>query len=495
MNARIPLPRLSWLAPLVVLGVAAGLQFQVALNHDVAWLLLAAQRMLRGGSYTADFFETNLPLAIAAYIPVEWLGALTGMPAPAATRCWTLLLAVQSAGLCVALLRPAQRSLLAAWLLAGLILLPAYDFAQKEHFIALLLLPFLGLLAAPRPVAAPLRAYVSLLAALGAYLKPHYAPLPFVLLAIHGGRGGLRPALQSLEFGVLAGCGLAYGVLVLLLYPEWFEVASWAQDLYGAYRRVDGFEVVTWELAASVALLGFLAVLARAGKLSGQSLAPFLVAGAYGLLAYVLQLKGWRYQWLPGGIFTFAAMGIALCAGSGLWVAAGRGTRLALLALGACGAVHALAAALAAPRTAALMKSEFVQALSGLPRGAPIAVLSTANVPFFPTVTVLELTWSSRYHALWPLAGLAAAPQQLSGAAADALLERYREPFVASVVEDFQRYRPVAVVVDERPGQFGLPEGFRILDFLQADPRFAAVWSGYAPGMAGEGLVVYFARQ
>ena len=49
---------IAWLAVLAQATVIFRLQADlVALNHDVAWLLLAARRALDGGRYGVDFFE------------------------------------------------------------------------------------------------------------------------------------------------------------------------------------------------------------------------------------------------------------------------------------------------------------------------------------------------------------------------------------------------------------------------------------------------------
>jgi len=42
-------------------------------NHDVAWLLLAAGRMLDGGTYLTEFYEVNWPMAIMIVLGVTFV--------------------------------------------------------------------------------------------------------------------------------------------------------------------------------------------------------------------------------------------------------------------------------------------------------------------------------------------------------------------------------------------------------------------------------------
>ena len=70
------------------------------LNHDVAWLLIAAGRMIAGGTYSADYFEINMPLAIAAYIPPHLFARSFGITLEQGLVVWISLLILQTILLC-----------------------------------------------------------------------------------------------------------------------------------------------------------------------------------------------------------------------------------------------------------------------------------------------------------------------------------------------------------------------------------------------------------
>lgn len=49
------------------------IQSHIILNEDVLWLVTATQRLLAGGSYVNNFFETNPPLILYLYTPAVLL--------------------------------------------------------------------------------------------------------------------------------------------------------------------------------------------------------------------------------------------------------------------------------------------------------------------------------------------------------------------------------------------------------------------------------------
>ncbi|MDH5555850.1 MAG: hypothetical protein OEZ03_00795, partial [Alphaproteobacteria bacterium] len=64
---------------LAVFVAAAILQLLYVLpNHDSVWLLVAAERMLDGGTYERDFFEVNPPLAILLHAPAFLVQKIIG---------------------------------------------------------------------------------------------------------------------------------------------------------------------------------------------------------------------------------------------------------------------------------------------------------------------------------------------------------------------------------------------------------------------------------
>jgi hypothetical protein len=243
-SCRSGLPALALVLP--VFAASLYLRRDLPLNHDVAWLLVAAHRMAAGGTYLSDFFEINTPLAIALYLPPLALQGLGGLPVATTTSIWTAALILQSLLLIAVLGRRSQDAAIArlatapglAWLAVVLVLLPAYDFGQREHLATVLFLPFLVMLCAGNASAGiALRSYVSVIAAIGFLIKPHYAALPMLLLGLQARRQRSLQPLRGIEALALLLVTLGLALSIALRYRGWLACAQWTTDLYGAYHQ------------------------------------------------------------------------------------------------------------------------------------------------------------------------------------------------------------------------------------------------------------------
>lgn len=473
--------------PIALFALVALTQFGAMQNHDVAWYLVAASRMAAGGSYLADFFEMNLPLAIGLYVPpavvAEWLG---WTPATV-TRLWVLALAAQSLALVAWIqtrarllddLTPVTRAFAASWLVAGLLVVPAYHFGQREHLIVILATPWLCLLGTRDAAAVPsaLRHYVVVLAAVGFFVKPHYAPLPFLLLLLKAWHDpGWRPQLAVAATTTFA-VGLLYAAWVVLFQREWFEVAAWAFDLYGAHG---GHFLAYFLNAQGVLVLGALALLGVV--LTQEEFRrrgwPLVVAAAWAICAYGAQNRGWAYHLLPTACWGFLATGLAvLChlqrpARRFGWV-----LHASALGLAAALAVTSVRDYLGTPRAGALLQTQAAALLRGAPGGTAY-VLSYDLDPAFPLVAALGLQWGSRYSGMWPLPMLLHA-QLWDSPELAAVHERYWDAYLVALANDLERYQPGRVLLDVPEFQ-EYERDVDVLEVLTRHPRFAQAWSRY----------------
>ena len=498
----------SWVLPLLMVAVALSLRLDAALNHDVAWLYMAAGRLLGGGSYANDVFEVNMPLAIAVYFPARLLAGLTGLSPSAAIGSWVFVLSAQCLWLLMYLgparvddvRGPLATPLWMSWLIAALLLVPGYHFAQREHLVVILGLPFVFLMARPtRRPGRRLRCYISVVAGIGFFIKPHYATLPALLLLYAAFRERNLKPLWSCEAASLAAVGAGALALTLLLYPEWLTCARWAADLYGAYRKARPGAVLLappFPIVAAAALS--ICALAGIRRDFRRTAFPLLMMSVFGMIAYGLQAKGWAYQLLPASIPLFILVGLAVayCRATCRLTAGDRALTGCAFAVASMAMV---AVALAnsptnLPSWARLRESPIGQALALAPPGEHVYVFSTTMVPVFPTVLSLNLEWSSRFPSLWPLAGIEWRKQHPALGDADAVAH-YSEQLKQMVLADLRRHAPGVVLLDRRAGQFGLPPGYDILSFFLADAGFRTLWRGYQVIGESTDYVIYVRHQ
>ena len=502
-------PAAAWTALASCFAFGIALQLSQPIHHDVGWLLVATRHLLRGARiYDEDVVEINPPTILWILAPALALARALGASEIAGVRAWAFASAAGSLALCAAVLRRAlgpERAPLRRWTLAALafaFLVPLHrQFAQREHWMALLLLPYVLVLGARGSGASPGRALAvasGSLAAVALALKPHQLLVP-ALLELHlalrrrSARALLRP-----ETAALAVVGTAFVAAVAAFTPAYLtRVLPLAADVYGAFQRPRVELLRPAQLV--LLLLSGLAVLRVRGDPARAELARSCwLAGAGAWLAHLVQATGWPYHLIPFETAALAALAIALAPDRAARLP---GRPVPALAAAGLGAVVATALALAPPFGAIATlrsggawrrgeESGIVGELADLLRehgaGGPVVFLSTRLEWGFPAVNYAGVDWSSRFGWLWPLpaviraraTGADPAPERL------AAIERY---VAASLVEDFERAPPQLVFVDAPARAFGTGgKPVDLLETLLRDPGFARIWRGYEPfGRAG----------
>ncbi|WP_156840164.1 hypothetical protein [Novosphingobium aquimarinum] len=273
-----------------------------AFNHDLAFVVVGGQKLLVGGQFGVDVTDPNPPLAwwlATAFLAIG--NALRLAPQTSAT-VFTLAL---SFGACLFIARAAgTRHAIAAAIV--LLALPGYDFGQREHWLAILALPWL-LAAADwrdrRKLGRGMRTVAVASGAIGFCLKPYFVLIPIAVECwFLVRRRSLADALRPGNFGLLA-IGVLYGLSVWALAPEYYtRVLPDTLAIYWAFD-VSFAEILRIHALPSLLIVAGGAMLLRATT-SVPPRAQALAAATLGaLLAAVLQFKGWQYHFLPERAF------------------------------------------------------------------------------------------------------------------------------------------------------------------------------------------------
>ncbi len=173
------------MAFVILLGIyfaAWIIQSTILLNHDVSWLMQASKRMFEGGSYTQDFFELNPPMILYIYFPVVYLVKTLSISTIIAIRIWIILLASCSLFMCYFFLRTNTWLLLC--IATTFLILPIYEFGQRESILLILMMPYL-LLISHRLEGEAIGAFyafgIGLFSGFGFALKPYFLLTPILL--------------------------------------------------------------------------------------------------------------------------------------------------------------------------------------------------------------------------------------------------------------------------------------------------------------------------
>ena len=476
-------------------------------NHDAAAVLQFSQRWLAGEGLYTRLIDVNpplifllnlLPAAIAAYTPVGAITALRLCVLGYGLLCWRLAWLARDRGAEGEIERAFLDALPMLFLLAA-----GYDFAQREHLMALAALPYL--LAASRRCAGQIprgRVPIALMAALAFALKPHFLALPAlvecaVLLAGYRRQPRIASAivlwLHAPEPWVLGLVWAAYLALIAVAFPAYLhEVVPLAR---ATYLGIGGFTL--WQLlilprlAAANALLLPLLVLAffrpaRRFTAPRGALPRLLGLAALAALAAALaQHKGWSYHIVPIEFFA-CTLASLLAAG---WLdrigaaAHSPGAQKIAGALAGLFALYVISNGEAPWKQLYYPDSEaggLTRLLAKEAGGGTALILSPGVYPIFPALNDAGITSTSRFTDLWPLQG------SYQSCLPDG--RRYRDPAEMAppealvwrtIAEDFAARPPTAVLVDDSPGIPWCGAEFDFIAYFTRNPVFANVWRHY----------------
>ena len=469
--------------------IAFAVQLSVPLNWDVAWLTYLAREANEGVGVYREYIEINPPLQLWLLRPVVASADLIGVPVASMVK-WVLF------GIAVGLTwnlgcgvpKRLREQLL--WGVAfGALLLPMDQFAQRDHFSALLVLPtaaVTGLRRAGHEVARRRAVLAGLLAGAAVALKPHYAVV-LPLLAAYGAWGKHRwwqDLARQPELWLSPVILAAYLLSIAALTPEYFDQARTYGGYYLEWHQAQPHEwlqPLTF-LTMAVALGWGIVRRGHPYRIIGDAL--LLVSlGLY--LAALIQYKGFSYHLLPAAIGASALLPLI--------VSSKRYAVASLVALVALVAVYQ------GERWAASAKRR-VNAVSATLRytGARSVLVATHMVrTAWPTVLVEDVRWSSSFPSTWWMARLVEKrvdgvnwnpefePGDLSPVERR-LLERF--------ADDLEKRQPdlvIAYVPDRRiePYRVG------IMEVLALEPRAIKALSGYTLVPTGNGSLCLYARR
>jgi hypothetical protein len=499
---------------LVFIGIGMFVQFSSGMGHDLSWLLFVSGRLVDGADiYGRDLFEWNQPMILWVLAPPVMISDRFDLSIFTCARLYIALLG--SIGLLIsgaiaryslAEERPVVRRYLLAVMAYGLFILPGHSFGQREHLIAILLMPELLLLSAHAGNWAVPRRWVALAgiaAGLAISIKPQYGMLVIVweIYLVLRHRHVLFFVRRDLVMLVLV-C-LAYVTAVLVLAPGYLgHVVPLAVDAYWVYQSPLE-QIVKVEhcvmLAASLLVLPLVW-----GRRDLREYALVLLLAAAGFYAIaLLQGTGWKYHFLPFQItlLTLAMLPLLrLVVGWRARLVEGheelgwvwRG--LAAIAVG-LGALALLLWLPGAPKTAvekgklwrmgrtmgnvAVLEASLVEHATG----GSVWAVSPSLVAIFPAVMHADVGWSSRFAGVFLPAVVARyerhgpdVPERLSAARVEEIERFVRD----AAIEDLERRPPSLILIDrvKRRKVFDR-QPFDFLEFFLEDPRFGEIWSRY----------------
>ncbi|OAJ34592.1 hypothetical protein [Piscirickettsia salmonis] len=311
----------SKLLILLLLIISVLIQAHIILNEDVLWLATATQRLLAGGSYANNFFETNPPLILYLYTPAVLLAKYTHITIGVAIYSLTFFIGIMSLLLSYLVIKIIfiENKLIVNLLITSLLIiyfvLPMYSFAEREHLMLMLVMPYILLSAAHDQVCVKksVRAFIGISAALGFCIKPYFIFTPLFIETLFLIKYRNRKLLFRYELIFLVVTSMIYVVSVYFVTPSYFSVIiPYDINFYAGFESVSKLSLFSSPFVAVSIVIFINAIFVCFLFKSYSHFILILLLSIAGLfLAYFIPGQPWYYHLLP--MYSVAAFSAVLC--------------------------------------------------------------------------------------------------------------------------------------------------------------------------------------
>ena len=500
----------TWmLLTLAAAGMATLLALLPAVGHGQLWCLYVAQRILHGTKlYGPELLESNPPLIMVLLLAPAALSQFLHLPITALFKLGVLSLEAASAIVSLRILRRIQPSLtpsklweLAFFFLVIYAVVPARDFGQRDHLLAILCLPYVLAAALDaeshhphQPLSRTLALLIGIAAGLGICLKPHHILIPIAIeAALLIKRRSVRTLLRPEPLAIAATC-LAYLAAIHLFTPNYItQVVPLLRDVYWAIGHLTLpqllLEAIQLHILAAITLT--LYFFNNQNNPLRPATLNLILAGVASTIAYYLQGTGWYYQQLPAISFFATALGLQLLQFATRpmpsWTPkAAAGLSILALTLTAYFSGYTLKHPTTFP--AGLSNIPDPTFFSDLPPNTPVAILTTVVDDSVPPIFTHHLLWAQRTNNLWVLPAIlrnetpnGQPPQHKIPPTRLDELDRQQHLWM---VEDLNRWSPALILVlrcEDPTVQCQILEDRHdnLLAWFQRDAAFHAAFAQY----------------
>lgn len=396
------------------------------LNHDVAWPLHLATRVLAGDRLYVDLIEVNPPLIIWLGLPTVLLEQILGLARTLVYPAVVAILATATVWLSIRLSRRSltetESAVFACVLAVAILVLPGASFNEREHVFTILTLPYVIVTALRVSGVRPRGAWLSAVpAGIGFCIKPHFV-LVFLALETWSLVKRVGPWVGT---WVVIAIGGAYACALLTLTPEYVPMMLRIGAAYASSNHIPLSELLVKPRA-------FVPMLSLVNVVPGGSTANLrrtlgVFVGASVLIALV-QGKDFFYPYhfypaLAGALLLWILGLIAIS--KGRWI-----PRSAFVGAAAVGII-AIGDVVVRPGSRHGQWLE-IEAFRTVARGERALVLSKRQGDAWPAVTYAEIAWSFKMPCFWAAGTTPYADSLTTRLAIQALAERPKLVFVTT---------------------------------------------------------------
>lgn len=298
---------LFWFFALICLVPWVYIQHQTSVNSDVAWLSICAARILDGGSLLQDCYDSNPPLSILIYIPYIWLSNALDVPTYDTLFWVTTLWAGLGVLTTITLLQSfpvfnaIEKRIIALTYLCAVTIIPTIYLSERDHFLAIMILPFILLqlaLTYGYKTARMTTVFVLVLGGITLLLKPHYGLIPAFLFLHRMVVQKRLWVMKDIDFLTLLFLTGVYVGVVLLYFQGFAHIIL--PDILQTYLHYNApqrtYATAMPYIVLTVCCLGGVFLLKDHSRSVLQALG---ICAGLALVIYIIQMKGFTYHRLP----------------------------------------------------------------------------------------------------------------------------------------------------------------------------------------------------
>lgn len=468
------------------------MQSRLLLNWDVSWLIHATRRLMAGGTYIKDFPDINPPMILYLTIPVILLSKFLSITTIVAMRLYIFLMASVSLCMCYSLIKnifsqkDRGRGYLFLIILAVIFLiLPIYEFGQREHVMVILIMPYL-LAATYRLQGGKINLWfaivIGLLAGAGFCIKPFFLAT-FALIELYSILykrqffAWIRP-----EVVIILSLLAAYAISTVLLQPDYFKIIiPLALRFYYIAVHYSWDKLILHPiLLFSYSMIIFSAIQYHENQY--KVLNNILVLTLIGfMIAYFMQQTTWYYHLLP--VFALSILTGTLSIDSLLpQNTLNKQGYVFSIALGTMIFAYPFYFVSYNYLNSIIYKNNMgnlITDMRSFAKHQKVYFLTTTPSMEFPAVDYAESIPASRCASHIWIAGIIKPTNNKS-------LENQRNKdknyFVDMIADELNTNKPKFVFVDTNPHKFYLDNiDFNYLAYFSQNQHFKQAWKAYAP--------------
>ncbi len=473
-------------------ALQAYLRFQSDIIPDAAWFIYVADQLLHGKTLYADIIEVNPPLGMWLVVPIVWVAEKFQIDAVFAVYAALLALSGATIWLCHRILKthegisPENSRLISAILALLILFYPATLFAEREHFMVVLFLPWLFLRIVSNNAArlnVIERLIIGFCAGLAICIKPQsvFAPL-LVELIIYCRNRDLRSFISIENLGAMI-FALIYLASIPLFAPKFLNdmVALGTRAYVPFYGYSKSIILLNAIWSVSAIIVTFIIRRQLVFLKADTRLLDGLLAAVFGfVVSYLIQMKGFGYQIMPADILASFA---SLVAAIKLWTIERKISWRILASL----CVPIILLFLASQTYSSSYKTLDGIMARNAPQAKSLFIASTRIGDGFPYVQKRNFIWASRLPTQW-LAPYVDANWHGGLLPKDDIVQKALD----WTVIDLMDFKPDIIMIDVTTDQYYIQSGkFEYLKFWQNDRRFSAIWNDYKFRETVSGLDIY----